>query len=657
MSLHFPKKYQWLQFFKVLNLKEKIIFFFLLFVFVSSGSFLFIDFYLKNTKIVPTKGGEYIEGIIGFPSRINPVYAPFSEIDMALSELIFSGLLKYGKDGKLEPDLAESWRVLEDGKVYEFYLKDNLFWQDGQPLTVDDIIFTIETIKNPEIASPLRPSWLGVEIEKISDKAVKFKLRESSNVFLENCTLKIIPKHIWEKVPPATFKLSSTFTPVGSGPYKIERFSQDKEGRIISLDLIENYNYYGKKPYIPKISFRFFEKTEDLILAFNSQEIKGFALKNPEILKNLSAPFNLYRLQIPRYFAIFFNLKSEIFPDKTIRTALNYGTNKEEIINEVIFGQGRKIDFPLFSEIYQLKNPEISYDFNPEKAKELLREAGFKDEENGKRIKIVEKEPFFQLKNDLTLGSRGEEVKELQKCLARDPEIYPQGEITGHFGQKTKEAVIKFQEKYKKDILEPIGLEKPTGEVKERTRQKLNEICFPKIKEKIPLKFALVTGEEEILKKTVEILKRQWEKLGVLVEIKTFDLATLEREILRKRSFDALFFGILLRFSPDPFSFWHSSQRGELGLNLSNYNNREVDSLLEEARKTQNENEKREKLEKFQEILLKDSPAIFLYSPYYLYAVSKDIQGLPQNYSWILDPSKRFSQIENWYIKTKRIWQ
>jgi len=659
MNFKFPKRHQWLKFFKVLSFKEKILFFFFLFVFLSSGIFLSIDFYLKNTKIVPAKNGLFVEGVIGYPALINPLFAPLSEVDMALTELIFSGLLKYNLDGKLEPDLAKEYQILEDGKVFEFKLKENLFWQDGKPLTADDVVFTVETIKNPQVASPLRPAWLGVEVEKVSDQVVRFKLKESSNIFLENCTLKIIPKHIFENVPPQNLKIATNLNlnPVGSGPYKFAGLFQNKEGKITSLDLIENPFYFGKKPFTQKISFRFFEKKEDLISAFNRGEINAFSLSP---IENFNLPLNsrLIYFRFPRYFAVFLNSKnSEVLVKENVRKALNYGTNKDEIIQKVLFGKGERVDLPLFSEIYNLKLPENLPKFDPEKAKELLKDAGFSLDENGKMVKIEKKEPVFQFKSDLKLGAEGKEVEELQKCLAKDPEIYPQGEVTGYFGQKTKEAVIKFQEKYRQDILEPVGLKKGTGEVKEKTREKLNEICFEKIEKKIPLKFTLVTGDEEILKKTAQILKEQWEKIGFEIEIKTYDLATLEREILRKKDYDALLFGILLKFSPDPFPFWHSSQRGELGLNLANYNNRDVDKLLEEIRKTQSESERKEKLEKFQEILISDSPAIFLFNPYYVYVVSSNIQGLPKNNIFLADSSKRFLNIQDWYLKTKRVWK
>jgi ABC-type transport system substrate-binding protein len=656
MKKRFPQISQWVYFFKVLNKKERLAFLFFLILFVGSGIYLINFYYSKYTKIFPAKGGKYVEGIVGKPMYINPLFSFFSETDADLVELTFSGLLRYGENGKLEKDLVKDYQILEDGKVFEFELKENLFWQDGKPITADDVVFTIESIKNPAVKSPLRVSWIGVDVEKISETKFRFKLKEPSSVFLENCTVKIIPKHVWEKIEPENFMFSSfNLNPIGSGPYKVAGVFLNKEGNIVNLDLIENSYYYGKKPYIPKISFRFFKNEDELISAFNSGLIDGFSISNPKILQKISLPFNLYTFKSPKYFAIFLNQKvSTIFEEKKVREALNYATNREELVKEVLLNQGEIVFSPFTLDPYNIKEPQKEMNFDLSKAASLLEEAGFLLKEGGKRIKIVKKEPPFQLKSDLSIGARGKEVEELQKCLAKDPEIWPEGEeITGYFGKKTKEAIMKFQQKYKEELLLPFGLKEPTGKVDGETKKKLNEICFPPEEEKTPLSFVLLTGDDEILKKTAEILKKQWEKVGFDVEIKTVDLATLKRESFRKKDYEALLFGISLRFIPDPFAFWHSSQRGELGLNLANYSNKETDTILEEIRKSLDENQRKEKLEKFQEILLEDLPTIFLFSENEIFVTSKKIKGIKDNI-WILDSSKRFNQIENWFTKTKR---
>ncbi|MFQ6050027.1 MAG: ABC transporter substrate-binding protein [Candidatus Paceibacterales bacterium] len=670
MSYQFPSKNQWQQFFKVLTKREKISFFVFGALFFASFVFLSIDFYFEKTKIAPALGGTYVEGVIGFPRFINPIYAPVSDVDRDLTELIFSGLMKYDSEGKIQPDLVKEYKILEEGKIYEFYLKENILWQDLHPLTADDVIFTIQTIQSPEIKSPLRPSWLGVEVEKISDRALRFKLKNESSIFLENCTLKIIPKHVWENIPPKNFPLASVnLNPIGSGPYKLKNLSQDKEGKIMALDLVRNPLYFSNGPYIPNISFRFFDAEEQLIKAYQKGEIKGFSLNSIKDLPECALStqpaercgnLRLYPFSLPRYFAVFLNLNppaggSKVLAEKEIRKALNYGTDKNEILNKVLSGYGEIVQSPILPNIYGFKKPSGEYRFDIEKAKEILEKAGFLMRESGYREKIIRKELPFQFKSNLSFSSKGTEVRELQKCLAKDPQVYPEGEVTGYFGQKTKAAVIRFQEKYRNDILDPLGIKNGTGEVKSKTREKLNEICFEKPEEILPLKFSFVTVDQPSLVQVAEILKNQWSQLGVEVEIKTFDINTLERETLRKRGFEALLFGEVLGLIPDPFPFWHSSQKGELGLNLANYENKKGDKLLEVARKSLDNTERKEGLEEFQDLLIEDAPAIFLYNPDYLYFVSEEIKGI--NEKIIVDPSKRFSNIEEWHIKTKRVWK
>ena len=649
--MKFPSKNQWKQFFRILNKFERFLFFVLFCLFLSSSIFLSINFYFKNTKLVPKRGGKYVEGILGTPRWINPVFSSLNDADRDLVELIYSGLLKYGENG-FEEDLAKDFKILEEGKTYEITLKDNLFWSDGEKLTADDVIFTIKAIQNSETKSPLRPAWLDVEIERIDDKTLRFKLKESSVTFLENLTLKIIPEHIWKGIPQKDFSLSIlNLKPVGSGPYQIKDLNLTKEGEITSVDLVENKKYFGKKPFILKITFKFFEKKEDLIEGWKKKEIMGFYLAGE---KYFGEVLSFYHFPSSRYFAVFFNTKdSKILNSVKIRQALNYSINKKEILNQVL-KEVKLVDSPVLPEIYGLNNPSKIYEFDLEKAKEILDGEGFKEVE-GKRIKIVKIESGFQFKLDLKLASQGREVEELQKCLSKFPDVYPEGEVTGYFGPKTREAVVKFQEKYKDEILKPFGLEKGTGEVKKATRDKLNQLCFAQKEERTPLKLSLATVDEKTFVGIANKLKEQWENLGIEIDLEIYDLNTLLEKIIKQRNYDLVLFGEALTKILDPFPFWHSSQIRDPGLNLSLYENKDSDKILEEARKTLNEEERKEKLEKFQEILIENAPAIFLFRGDYFYFVSDQIKGIKEK--TILEASQRFLGIENWYIKEKRVWK
>lgn len=645
----------WRQFLRVLNKREKIIF--LVFLFLSVGSIIFLanSFYLRNTEPVPAKGGTFVEGVIGSPRNINPVYAQGNDVDRDLTELIYAGLMKLNEKGEIIPDLAKEYKVLENGKIFEFYLKENLLWSDGKPITADDVIFTIKTIQNPSFKSLIRASWLGVKVEKISDLGIRFELANPSVVFLENCVLKILPKHIWEDVSEQAFPFSIyNLKPVGAGPYKVKKITPDKEGNIKSLELTINPYYHGSLPHIQRIVFSFFKNENDLIAAFNSGEIDSFFLIPPE--KYQKNAFAEYHLLMPTYFAVFFNPeKSKILADPKVRQVLNYGTNKAELVSEVLLNQARIVDSPILPEVYGFENPSKIYEFNLEKAKKILDENGFLEKENGIREKIIRKEPAFQFKNNLQIGSQGNEVRELQKCLAKDTAVYPEAEITGYFGEKTRIAVIKFQEKYKEEILTPYGLNQGTGQVLKSTRNKLNQLCAAPSEETLTLSFTLTTVNQQSLIEAASLLKKQWEFLGIKTEIKIVDSSILTEEIIRPRNYEAILIAQGLGTIIDPFPFWHSSQIKDPGLNMALYENKDADKLLEEARQTLDREKRKLALEKFQNILIEDAPAVFLYSPNYLYLISAKIKGV--SLKIITDPSKRFTGIEEWYFKTKRVWK
>lgn len=655
----FPSFSRWLRISEVLSRKEKIILLIFFILFFVSSFFLGGTFYLKNTILAPARGGEYIEGIMGFPRFINPVLAT-TDVDRDLIEIIFSGLMKYDDRGEIVKDLAKEIEIKEEGKIYEVYLKENIFWHDGQKVTPDDIIFTINRIQDPEFKSPLRANWLGIEIEKISSKkgeGIRFKLSKPYAGFEARLTLKIIPRHIWQEISAQNFPLSiHNFQAVGSGPFLLKKIDRTQEGKILSLTLERFKRYYGKSPYLSQIFFRFFETEDQLVRAFNKKEILGLAPSyNLITKKNLELDqINEYLFLWPRYFALFFNpKKSEILNQKNVRRALNYATDKNEIVNSVFLDRAKVVDSPTLPDIFNLSPPKNIYLFDFEKAENLLKDSGFIKKEE-KFVKIVGKQ-FPEFKSDLKLGSRNQEVKNLQSCLAQFPEIYPEGDITGYFGRLTEKAVVRFQEKYAEDILAPWGFKRGTGIVSKTTRKKLNEICG-KPPEVVPLKFTLTTVEDPTLKEVASLVKKQWESLGIGVEIKTFPVSEIEQNVIKPRDYEILLFGEALGVIPDLFPFWHSTQTKDPGLNLTGFKSIKADELLEKIRINLDPEIRAKNLQDLQELLIEDAPAVFLCSPDYIYLVSKEIKGI-KTQKLIADPSKRFSGIENWYIKTRRVFK
>ena len=115
-----------------------------------SSVFLAARFYKSHLQVVPIFGGEYIEGLIGAPKYINPLYASISDVDNDITNLIFSSLFKRGKNGELINDLAESYEISHDNKIYTFKIKQEVSWHNKSKLTVDDIVFTFNCIKDKQ---------------------------------------------------------------------------------------------------------------------------------------------------------------------------------------------------------------------------------------------------------------------------------------------------------------------------------------------------------------------------------------------------------------------------------------------------------------------------------------------------------------------------
>ena len=612
----------WLKALRVLTKKERLAFLVCLSLFLVSAIALSAIFYFKNTKIGPKVAGRLTEGIAGSPRFINPLYAQSSDVDRDLVEIIFSGLMKYDGQGGIIADLAKEVKINEDGTVYEVQLKENVSWHDGEKLTADDVIFTIKTIQDPEYKSPLRGNYLGVETEKTNDLSVRFKLKSAYSGFLERLTLKIMPKHIFEEISPQNFLLTNyNLKPVGSGPYQFKNIKQDGSGFITSLDLIRFKNYYDnstpRKPYLSEISFKFFKTEQDLEKSVDKERAQKISVS------------------MPRYFALFFNQeKSRFLADKSIRQALNYLTDKKAVI-DALGGEGNIVESPILPAIYGYPAPSKTYEFNIEKAGDLLLKAGL-ERKDGKWIKVT-KQVTVDFKSDLRVGSSGKEVTSLQNCL--------EVEATGYFGDKTLQAVKQFQGKY--------GIDK-TGTVGKLTRAKLQEVCS-KPAEETALSFSLAVPKDSLLEKIASLIKDQWAGAGISLNIQTYPASQLEQEIIKPRNYQILLFGEVLEMIPDPFPFWHSSQKKDPGLNLAKYENKEADKLLETARTSLDDSLRTKKYGSLQDIIIEDAPAIFLYNPYYIYYLPREIKGI--NLETVAEPSKRFANIENWYIKTRRTWK
>lgn len=277
----------------------------------------------ESSVWVPVQGGSWREGIVGQPIAVNPIISE-NQTDQDVSRLIYSSL----------SDITESYEVKDDGRTYILKLKEELLWSNGQPLTSDDVVFTIETVQDPDARSPYAPSWRGVVAERVSEVRVSLALPAPYAFFAQSLErLYIIPAHIFGSVPPANMRLSAyNLEPVGSGPYKFRSFTKRKDGFISEYVLETNENYYGEKPFIKDFYFVFYESSEALQKDFKLRRIDGLGSLTPIEPDSLPSSAAVNFIPMPGYYAVFFNQNlNPLLKDKDFRAALDLEDRKSVV--------------------------------------------------------------------------------------------------------------------------------------------------------------------------------------------------------------------------------------------------------------------------------------------------------------------------------------
>lgn len=519
---------------------------------------LVIQFYFSHTKLVPVVGGSYTEGLVGAPMNINPILAGNNDVDRDIGSLIFSGLMKVGSDGTLGADLADKYEISPDHKAFTFYLKSNVNWHDGKSFSADDVVFTINSIQDPEWRSPLRPLFQDVSVEKLGDYIVRFNLKEPLANFLGSMTVGILPQHLWQTIPAANVPLAElNKKPIGTGLFKFKNFTKDKNGNILSMILEQNVDYYGQKSFLTEIDLKFYGDFDSAAAALGNKNVQGLSYlpraQAPAAARNKDLKY--YSLSLPQYSAIFFNTKrNEILKSQKVRQALAYAIDRQKILEVALDQQGAIINGPILPGFIGFNPDSKKYDFKTDGAAKLLDSDGWK------------------------MGSDGVRVK-----------------------NKTR------------------------------------------------LSISLVAPDTIEFSKAIEVIKNNWQSLGIEVKVENIDKSQIRSEVIEPRNYEALIFTVVTKENPQPL--WHSSQITNPGNNLAVWSNRDVDRLLEEAN-TSEPDTRAQKYRDFQDIIVEQVPAIFLYNQTYLYPVNEKILGLSAKR--INLPADRWQDIQQWYIKTKR---
>jgi len=479
---------------------------------------------------------------------------------------IFEPLIDVDRETyEIKPIIAKAPPVISDDHLtYTFDLKENVTFSDGKPLTGEDVIFTIKTIKNPFTdAQALRNYFVDLKsVELVDGNKFKVRITMSKPYFKAVYTIggtAITPKHIldkdgmndkftWEELNAAQKSMDPKKYPelqkyadflnsqevsrdpkyvVGSGPYILDKWIT---GQSVTLKRNDNYWNIKEIPNFPaKLVFKTIQDQNAAIVAAKNKEVdQMFVIQPLDFVENVKNPdqFNLKKALVtePTYVFIAWNNKNPIFADKKVRWALSYAIDRQSIIDKIIYGMGTPVSSPVFikSKYYNTDLPDIKYD--PVKAKQILTEQGWKDTDgDGILDKVID-------------------------------------------GKKTD------------------------------------------------FKFTFLNNNNPKRKKVMLIIIEQLKQIGIQADLQDYEWSVF-LDKTKKHQFDACYSAWQLGVTPeDPYQIWHSSQSEGEGSNFISYNNPESDKMLEENRTVFDETQRVELLKRWQKIIYDDQPTTFLWS-------------------------------------------
>lgn len=345
-----------------------------------------------------TPGGTFIDSNTADIQTVHPFLAE-EAASLGIVSLIYDQLV--GGDprtGQPAPTaLADYWEVAPDGRTYTFYLNKDATWHDGVDVTAADVQFSFDALASPDVGSVYTGSFVeSVESWRvIDDDTFEMVAKEPLYTFLYDLVAYIVPKHIWEDVPYTEWRTDTGATGtdpsrvIGSGPFKFEEWQQGS-----SVTLVRNDDYYGKVPYIDSYSMLIRDQTAAVNALLNG-EIDATGLEPADIAAVEGTPGIVISHYPTRGFTYYeFNLNEEVtdrWLDERVRQAFLYALDRESIVNDILLGyaevaQGTQ---PVISYAYDPDQIETRYDYDPEKAKSLLADAGWVD---GDGDGIVEKD-------------------------------------------------------------------------------------------------------------------------------------------------------------------------------------------------------------------------------------------------------------------------
>jgi peptide/nickel transport system substrate-binding protein len=542
----------------------------------------------------PAPGGTYVEGMVGAPQFVNPLLCQYNDVDRDLCELVFSGLVRYDEHGQLQSDLSDSWEVSPDGLVYTFRIRPNARWHDNRPVTAEDVIYTVKLLQDPNFPGlqDVATLWRTVKAEAVNSLVVQFTLQEPYTPFLQY---------------------------VATGNFGV--LPKHVLGDVKAADLPAlpfNRKPIGSGPFqVEQFGSGEAGQAQHVLLS----AFPGYYGRQPYIAK----------------------MDFKFYPD--FPSMLNaYRAGEIQGLHKVPADQLTAVR----------DTPSLNLYTGPQAGYTMI----FLNQSDNAL-------PFFQDQKVrqallLSLDRRKiiEEVLHGQGIVADSPLIPGTWAYAADLPP-----VIPDQERARQLLNEagwryPVTPQRTVGETEDTTRRPTsvpnpNELPI-RVKEDIPISFTLYTNNNPLQVALANAVATQWKDIGVKATVVPVQ-AGLLNNYLAPRNYQAALLDLQLPDDPDPYPFWHETQADPPGQNYSQFRDRDVSEVLEQARRTNDTAQRINLYHKFQEMFREKTPGILLYYPVYNYAVSekvRDVQIGP-----IAVSADRFRTLPDWYVLTRRVIQ
>ncbi len=326
---------------------------------------------------VPAIGGEISYGMTGEPVILNPILATDSP-SAWVNNRVYAGLVRADENLQMQPYIAEDWEYSEDGLEWTFFLRDDVYFHDGEQLTSADVAYTFEAILHPEYTGARASLYQAIdEVQTPDEYTVRFILSEPFAPLLSNLTVGILPSHLFRDTPIAQMReLDVNLEPVGSGPYTLQEW---ESGQYIILQA--NRDFFLEGPYIEQVTVRMYGDEQVMLASLEAGEIDLLGSIPPDdvdrMMDEYPDQFTFHHLQDNGYSYIGLKQTDPILQDVRVRQALMLGIDRQGMVDNLLNGQGTVMhaNIPPFSWAY---NEDLNaYEHNPDAAIELLQEAGW----------------------------------------------------------------------------------------------------------------------------------------------------------------------------------------------------------------------------------------------------------------------------------------